>query len=67
MEYDYTVNLEIFIVKIFSSQGQLRKLILRKLARTINANAVRGRSYEFFLHGNLSYISLFTRKIPDLR
>ena len=33
---------------------------------TINANAVRGRSYENFLHENLSHESFFTRKFPDL-
>ena len=32
----------------FRSQWWLRKLILRKLVRTINANAVRGRSYKAF-------------------
>ena len=31
------------------------KLILRKLACTINANAVRGCSYDFFLHENFKY------------
>ena len=41
---------------------RLRKLILRKLACTINANAVRGSFYE-----NLSYKSFFTLKFPDLR
>ena len=41
-----TVNLEIFVVKYFRSRWQLRKLILRKLACTINAHAVRGRSYQ---------------------
>ena len=35
--------------------------------RTISANAVGGRSYEIFLHENLSYESFFTRKFPDLR
>ena len=40
-----TINLEIFIVKYFRSQWRLRKL---KLACTISANAVRGRSYENF-------------------
>ena len=66
--YDYgnTVKLEIFIVKIFRSQWWLRKLSLRKLVRTINANVVRGRSYELFLHKNLPYESFFTRKFPDL-
>ena len=44
-----TVNLEIFVVKYFRSRWQLRKLILRKLACTINASAVRGRSYENFI------------------
>ena len=43
-----TINLEIFIVKCFCSRWQLRKLILRKLACTINATAVRGHSYENF-------------------
>ena len=38
------------------------KINLTKLARTINANAVRCRSYENFLHENLSYKSFFTRK-----
>ena len=38
------------------------KINLTKLVRTINDNAVRGRSYE-----NLSYESFFTRKFPDLR
>ena len=32
----------------------------------INANAVKGRSYENVLHDNLSYESFFTRKFPDL-
>ena len=44
----------------FRSRWQLQKLILRKLAYyTINANAVRGHSYEIFLHGfrSLSYES----------
>ena len=40
---------------------------LQKLACTINANAVRDRSYENFLHENLSYESFFTRKFPDLQ
>ena len=45
----------------------MKKLILPKLVRTIDANAVRGRSYEISLHENLSYESFFTRKFPDLR
>ena len=48
------VNLEIFVVKIFCSRWRLRKL-----ACTINANAVRDCSYENFLHKNLSYKSFF--------
>ena len=40
---------------------------LTKFVRTINANPVRGRSYEIFLHENLLYESFFTRKFPDLR
>ena len=36
--------------------------MLRKLACTINTNAVRGRFYE-----RLSYESFFTRKFPDLQ
>ena len=43
------------------------KIILTKLAYIINANAVRGCSYENFLHKNLSYESFLTRKFPDLR
>ena len=44
------------------------KINLTKLVCTINANVVRGRSYEKnFLHKNLSYESFFTRKFPDLR
>ena len=31
------------------------------------ANAVRGLSYEIFLHENLSYESFLTRKFPDLQ
>ena len=46
---------------------RLRKLILRKLVHAINTNAVRGRSYEIFLHENLSYESFFTQKFPDQR
>ena len=34
---------------------------------TINVNVVRGRSYEKFLHENLSCESFFTRKFPDLQ
>ena len=41
--------------------------ISRKLVHTTNANEVRGRSYEIFLHENLSYKSFFTRKFPDLQ
>ena len=62
-----TVNLEILVVKIFSWPMAATKINLTKLACTINANAVRGRSYEKFLQENLSYESLFTRKFPDLR
>ena len=40
-------------------------LIYEKM-RTINANVVRGRSYDNFSHENLSYESFFTRKSPDL-
>ena len=40
-----TVNLENFIVKIFRSRWELRRL-----ACIINANAVRGHSYEIFLY-----------------
>ena len=44
-----TVNLEIFVCKNnFISRWRLQKLILRKLARTSNANAVRGCSCEIF-------------------
>ena len=43
-----TVNLEIFVVKIFS-QSIVATKILRKLACTINDNTVRDRSYENFL------------------
>ena len=63
----YTVNLEIFIVKFFSYSMAATKINLTKLVRTINANVVRGRSYEIFLHETLSYESFFTRKFPDLR
>ena len=53
----YRKSLENFVVKNFCSQWRLRKLV-----RTIDANAVRGRFYE-----NLSYKNFFTRKFPDLR
>ena len=56
-----------FRCKNIFSRWRLRKLILRKLAHTINVNAVRGRSYENFLHKNLSYESFFIRKFPDLQ
>ena len=52
MAKQYTVHLEFFVVKIFRSRWRLPKLIFRKLVRTISANAVRGRSYENFLHEN---------------
>ena len=44
-----------------------RKINLTKLLHTINTNAVRGHSYENFLHDNLSYESFFAQKFPDLR
>ena len=53
----YTVNLESFVTKYFRTRWRLRKLILQKLVHTINANAVRGHSYEISLHKNLSYES----------
>ena len=37
----------------------LRKLILQKFVHAINANMVRGPSYEIFLHENLSHESLY--------
>ena len=44
------------------------KINLTKIiVRTINAKVVRGRSYESFLHENLSYESFFTRIFPDLQ
>ena len=39
----------------FRSQWRLRKYILQKLVHTNDANVVRSRSYENFLHENLSY------------
>ena len=42
------------------------KIILTKISMHYYANAVRGRSYEIFLHEYLSYESYFTRKFPDL-
>ena len=55
------VNLEIFIVKIISQSMAATKINLTKLVHTINANTVRGCSYEKFLHE-----SFFTLKFPDL-
>ena len=43
------------------------KINLMKLLHTINANTVRDRSYENFLHKNLSYESFFARKSTVLR
>ena len=52
----YTVNLEI-LVKYFHSLWRLWKLILRKLVRAINTNAVRVHSYEIF------YTKLYHTKV----
>ena len=43
------------------------KINLTKISAHYYANAVRGRSYEKFLHENFSYESFFTQKFPDIR
>ena len=63
---DTTVNLEIFVVKIFSGSMAATKINLTKLACTINANAVRGRSYEKFFTRKFIIRKFLYTKFPDL-
>ena len=70
--YHHTVNESgNFCCKnIFIVDGGYKNLILQKLARTINANVVRGRSYEFFytiqkfLHMKISRSTVLSLPLP---